>query len=75
MSGGERLTIPLALEPWAYYALAREARERGMTTEDLAAYAVVYFLADADSGRLARRGPLPDTQPAPGSTSKPRSGS
>ncbi len=73
MSGGERLTIPLALERWAYYALAREAAARATSTEDLAAYAVLYFLADADSGRLARRRPLRDTEPAPGSTSaKPR---
>jgi len=75
VSGGERLTIPLSLERWAYYALAREAAERGTSTEDLAAYAVAYFLADADSGRIARHAPLPDTDAAPGSEASPRPGS
>lgn len=63
---GKRQTQPLTLElePWAHEELAREAREREMTPQDLAAFAIAYYLADRDSGRIARRTPPPRTDPA-----------
>ena len=38
-------------ETWA--ALEEEARRQGIEPEDLAVHALLYFLADLDSGRLA----------------------
>jgi hypothetical protein len=48
---GSSLHVRLDGATWA--ALAEEARNQGITVEDLALHAVVYFLADLDSGRLA----------------------
>ena len=38
-------------DTWA--ALAEEARRQGVEPEDLAVHALLYFIADLDSGRLA----------------------
>jgi hypothetical protein len=55
VSGRDRAPLAVDLEAGAYEELAREAAEREVSVEDLAAYAIAYFLADKDSGRLARR--------------------
>jgi hypothetical protein len=59
VSRGTRRQITLELEAWATQELEREAAERQMTPEALAAYAIAYYLADEDAGRLPRRTPPP----------------
>jgi hypothetical protein len=54
---GERRTVPLPVEGWAYEELAREAERNGISVGELASFAIAYYLADADSGRIARRIP------------------
>lgn len=56
-------TIVLPLEGLAYEELEREAARQGISPAELASYAIVYYLADADSGRIARR--LPPQLPPP----------
>ena len=48
---GSTLHVHLDAETWG--ALAEEAKDQGVTVEQLALHALVYFLADLDSGRLA----------------------
>jgi predicted DNA-binding ribbon-helix-helix protein len=45
--------LHVQLDDATWDALAEEAREQAVTVEQLALHAVVYFLADLDSGRLA----------------------
>ncbi|MGH2853601.1 MAG: hypothetical protein ACRDLF_05350 [Solirubrobacteraceae bacterium] len=52
-----RLTIGLA--PFAWEALEEEAAKQGVSIAELASFAVLYYLADGDSGRIARRLPAP----------------
>ena len=51
-----RLTI--GLEPFAWEALEQEAARLEVSVEELASFAVLYYLADGDSGRISRRLPL-----------------
>lgn len=46
--------VALELDHFAGQALADEARRLGATIEQLAKFAVLYYLADLDSGRIAR---------------------
>jgi hypothetical protein len=57
-----RLTI--GLEPFAWEALEQEAARLKVSIEELASYGVLYYLADGDSGRIARR--LPALHPLGG---------
>lgn len=50
-SGTRDYRVNVKLEGALCRALAKEAAEQGVSTEDLAIYAVLYFLADVDSGR------------------------
>jgi len=52
-----RLTI--GLEPFAWEALEQEAARLKVSVEELASFGVLYYLADGDSGRIARRLPAP----------------
>lgn len=45
------------LEGFALEALEEEAARLGVSVEELAAFSVLYYLADLDSGRIARRLP------------------
>ena len=59
--------LKLDLDTFAHEALAAEAARLGTSVEELARFAVLYYLADRDSGRISRRPPLvssPD-QPHP----------
>jgi hypothetical protein len=47
--------VKVSLDSATWAALAEEAERQGLAAEDLALHAVVYFLADLDSGRLAGR--------------------
>lgn len=52
---GERCatSVDLRLGDFAWTHLREEADRQGVSVEDLAAHAVVYYLADADSGRTS----------------------
>jgi hypothetical protein len=52
---GETLTV--RLDAFAWHALEEESAKQEMTPEELARHAVLYYLADLDSGRLARHVP------------------
>jgi hypothetical protein len=60
-----RLTI--GLDRFAWEALEREAARLEVSVEELASYSVLYYLADGDSGRIARRmlPPHPPGEPHP----------
>lgn len=49
--------LTIGLEPFAWEALEQEAARLGVSIEELASYGVLYYLADGDSGRIARRLP------------------
>lgn len=58
--GGRRVAV--RLEGFAWEALEDESVRQGVSMEDLAAFAVLYYLADLDSGRISRqisRSPFP----------------
>jgi hypothetical protein len=61
--------LTLELDDFAWESISEEAAREGLTVEELVGYALLYYLADADSGRVARqvsRSPYP--QPAASST-------
>jgi hypothetical protein len=62
-SGHDPLELRLDLDEFAREALEQEAGLLGVTAQELAHFAVLYYLADCDSGRIARR-PLPFVPPS-----------
>jgi hypothetical protein len=48
-------SLTLRLDDFAWEGIAEEAAREGLTVEELVGYAVLYYLADADSGRVARQ--------------------
>ena len=48
-------SLILRLESFAWDAIDEEAKRAGLTTEELVAFSVLYYLADVDSGRISRR--------------------
>jgi hypothetical protein len=53
----ERRDVTLQLDGFAYETIAEEAARLGVPVEELVSFAVLYYLADRDSGRIARRIP------------------
>jgi hypothetical protein len=51
------MKLRIELNDFAARGLRAEAARQGISVEDLAAYAVVYYLADLDSGRVTRKPP------------------
>jgi hypothetical protein len=49
----------LRLDGFAWEAVEEESDRLGVSVEELARFSVLYYLADLDSGRIARR--IPDT--------------
>jgi hypothetical protein len=49
--------LTLHLEGFAQEALAQESARLGVSDEELASFSVLYYLADLDSGRMARQMP------------------
>jgi hypothetical protein len=49
--------LTLDLDAFALKALEDEARGMGVPVEELASFALMYYLADYDSGRVARQMP------------------
>jgi hypothetical protein len=74
-------SVNVRLSGFAWEEVERESARQGCSAEELVAFAVMYYLADADSGRIARqisRSPYPeasapehaspdDPSPGPGS--------
>jgi hypothetical protein len=57
--------VTLQLDGFAHETIAEEAARLGVPVEELVTFAVLYYLADRDSGRIARRIP-PFRQPTTG---------
>jgi hypothetical protein len=53
--------LTLDLDTFAWEALTEESAQLGVSIEELASHALLYYLADRDSGRIARR--LPKQEP------------
>jgi hypothetical protein len=53
----EQRDVTLQLDGFAYETIAEEAARLGVPVEELVSFAVLYYLADRDSGRIARRIP------------------
>ena len=47
--------VALRLNGFAWEAIAEEAAREGLTVDELVGFAVLYYLADVDSGRIARQ--------------------
>jgi hypothetical protein len=54
---GTRRSLSLPLDGFAWEAIQHESTRLGVSEEELVAHAVLYYLADVDSGRIARRIP------------------
>lgn len=48
-------TLELQLDAFAWSEIEREAAEQGVSVRELATFALLYYLADVDSGRISRR--------------------
>jgi len=57
-SVGRERGLTLRLDRFAWKAIEEEADRVGVPVEDLIAFSTLYYLADLDSGRIARRIPL-----------------
>lgn len=58
--------VTLELEGFAAEAIDEEADRLGVTVDELVSFSVLYYLADMDSGRIARRiasSPYPTAAP------------
>lgn len=65
--GAER-SLTLRLEGFAWETIEEESSRLGVSVEDFVAFSVLYYLADVDSGRIARRicrSPYPDAGASP----------
>jgi hypothetical protein len=63
---GDR-SISLQLEGFAWESVEQESLRQGVPVEELVTFAVLYYLADVDSGRISRqisRSSYPDAPPA-----------
>lgn len=47
--------VTLTLEDFAWETLEEEAAREGVAVDELITFSVLYYLADVDSGRIARR--------------------
>jgi hypothetical protein len=64
--GHDSRDIRLDLEAFTWEALEGEAEAMGISIEELVGFSVLYYLADRDSGRIARH------LPGPGGTTTPQ---
>jgi len=48
-------SLTLRLEGFAWEAIEQESTRLGVSVEELVAFAAMYYIADVDSGRIARR--------------------
>jgi len=47
--------VHVRLDEFAWQALEEESERLGVPVEDFVSFSVLYYLADVDSGRIARR--------------------
>jgi hypothetical protein len=52
---GQEHSVQVSLEGFAWEALERESERSGVPVQELVAFAVLYYLADLDSGRISRQ--------------------
>ena len=52
-------SVTVRLDEFAYRAIEEESVKMGVSVEELSIFAILYYLADLDSGRVARRIPAP----------------
>ena len=60
-------TVSVALTGFAWESIEQESARLGVPVEELVSFAVMYYIADVDSGRIARRisrSPYPDAASA-----------
>jgi hypothetical protein len=50
-------SLTLQLDGFAWETLAEQSVQMGVSVEELATHAIMYYVADLDSGRIARRIP------------------
>jgi hypothetical protein len=48
-------SVNLELGEFTWEALLAESERQGVSVQELAAFAVLYYLADVDSGRISRQ--------------------
>lgn len=53
--GGDGVQVRISIDDAPWDALEREAERQGVSAEQLVEHAALYFAADLDNGRLARR--------------------
>jgi hypothetical protein len=73
----EQIEVTLALDSFARESIEEEAARLGVLVEELVSFAILYYLADLDSGRIARqvsRSPYPDTATRQARSTGPRDG-
>lgn len=51
-------TLTLQLDGFAWETIAEQSAQMGVSVEELATHAIMYYVADLDSGRIARRVPV-----------------
>jgi len=54
---GSEQDLVLQFDEFARSAIDEQSAQLGVSVEELATFAVLYYLADVDSGRIARRVP------------------
>jgi hypothetical protein len=52
-------SLTLNVDTFAWEALEEESAQQGVPVEELVCFSILYYLADIDSGRIARRLPQP----------------
>ncbi len=48
-------SLNVSMDGFAWEAVREESARLGVSVEELVAFSVLYYLADVDSGRVARR--------------------
>jgi hypothetical protein len=71
--GKSRRTITVDVLGFTWDAIEEEALRQGITPQELARFSLLYYLADCDSGRIARKLPPPPstTKLAPVESARP----
>lgn len=67
-------SVRVRVSDFAWDAIQQESARQGCSVDDLVAFAVMYYIADADSGRISRqisRSPYPDASKPDGSSTRP----
>jgi hypothetical protein len=62
---GQRHQLEVALDTFTAQALHAESERLGVSRQELVTFAIAYYLADLDSGRIARRITAPERHPSP----------